>query len=398
MFELLETAPPDPILGLSEVFRNDPRPDKINLSVGVFQNERGETPVLDVVKEAERALVAAEATKDYLPISGEAEFGLAVRALVFGPDVPVLRAGRAVTVHTPGGTGALRVAADLLARHRGGARVWLSDPTWPNHAGVFAAAGLATVSYPWYDAATGGVERAGLCAALRSAAAGDIVVLHACCHNPTGADVDADTWHEIAAIARERSFLPLLDFAYQGFGDGLDADATGVRALACVVPELLVASSFSKNFGLYRERVGALTLVAGTAAVAEAALSQLKTVIRVSYSNPPAHGGRVVARVLGDPGLRGRWEREVGSMRDRLNAMRRLLASQLSALELGRDFSFLERGRGMFALTGLSADHVRALRESHGIYLVGSGRINVAGLTPANAERVARAVADVLRA
>ncbi len=396
MFESLQMAPADPILGLAEVFRNDPRSDKINLSVGVFQDENGCTPILDVVKEAERALLDAETTKDYLPIPGEAEFGRSVRALLFGVDSNLSSGGRAVTAHAPGGTGALRIAADLLARHRHGSRLWVSAPTWPNHPGVFGAAGLETLSYPWYDATSGTVDQERFLEALRAIPANDVVVLHGCCHNPTGADADRDTWGQITTIAAERGWLPMVDFAYQGFGDGLDVDALGVRLLAQRVPELLVASSFSKNFGLYRERVGALTLVAAKPAAAEVALSQLKLVIRASYSNPPAHGGLVVSRVLGDLALRARWEDQVTAMRNRLNQMRQMLARHLADLKVGRDFSFLDKGRGMFALTGLSSEQVGVLRDTFGVYLIGSGRINVAGLTPANIDRVASAIAAVL--
>ncbi|MFP6663288.1 MAG: amino acid aminotransferase [Deltaproteobacteria bacterium] len=391
MFEDLKSAPPDAILGLSEGFRADPREAKVNLTVGVYQDEAGQTPVLATVREAALDLLEAEKTKQYLPIPGRPELGLHIRELLFGAGDELVSGGRAVTAQTPGGTGALRIAGDFLCKSSS-PTLWLSAPTWPNHPAVFAAAGLETRTYPYFSAATGELDREAFLNALREVPAGDVVVLHGCCHNPTGVDPDFETWQEIAGIAAERGWLPLVDLAYQGFGEGIEEDVRGLRELAARVPELLVCSSFSKTFGLYRERIGALTLVAQTPGQASAVLSQLKVVIRTSYSNPPAHGGEIVSLVLGDAERRARWQVELETMRARIHGMRVGLADALTAAGASRDFSFLAHQKGMFSLLGISKAQVDALRDDHAIYLVGSGRINVAGLTPANLEAVARAL------
>ncbi|MCE9545559.1 MAG: aspartate/tyrosine/aromatic aminotransferase [Planctomycetia bacterium] len=396
MFEKLSTAPPDPILGLTEAFKRDANPRKINLSVGVYQDASGKTPVLASVKAAEQRLLESEATKNYLSIEGLATYGAAVRELLFDREHEVVRSGRAATAQTPGGTGALRVAGELVRAIRPTAKVWLSDPTWPNHGGIFTAAGLEVATYPYYDAATQGLAIESLLSALEKAAAGDVVLLHACCHNPTGVDPTPEQWQRIAQTIERRGLLPLVDFAYQGFGDGLSEDAAGLRALCRPGGELLVCSSFSKNFGLYNERVGALTIVAESAAAAETALGHAKLRIRTNYSNPPAHGGAVVASVLADPTLRAQWEAEVATMRGRINAMRRLFVETLAAKGVKRDFSFLERQRGMFSFSGLTPQQVAALREQHALYIVGSGRINVAGMTEANMGPLCEAIAAVL--
>lgn len=301
MFEKVTAAPPDAILGLTETFKKDPRPGKVNLSVGVFKDDQGRTPVLKCVKEAERRLLEGEATKTYLSIEGSPEYGRAVRELMFGADHEIVKSGRACTAQCPGGTGALRVAADFLKKLFPSATVWFSAPTWPNHQGIFKSAGLNVASYPYFDAAKNSLDFDGLLSALKTVAAGDVVCLHGCCHNPSGVDPTPAQWTQIADVLAERGALPLLDFAYQGFGRGLQEDAAGLLALARSGAELLVASSFSKNFGLYNERVGALTLVAKDAAAAETALSQIKTCVRTNYSNPPSHGGAIVAAVLADP-------------------------------------------------------------------------------------------------
>jgi len=396
MFESVKTAPPDPILGLSETFARDPRPHKINLSVGVFKTADGKTPVLEVVKEAERRLLAEETSKGYKPIEGDPEFGKLVRGLLFGDASPLVGGGRAVTAHTPGGTGALRVAADYLRSQHAGASVWMSDPTWVNHPKVFEAAGLSVRTYPYFDAAGNRVDFDAMLGALATAPAGDVILLHGGCHNPTGADLSRAQWQSVAKLLAERKLLPLVDFAYQGFGTGLDEDAEGVRLLAAELPELFVCSSFSKNFGLYNERTGALTVLAGTTEVADAVLSQLKSCIRSNYSNPPAHGGAIVRAVLADPGLRKRWVVELAEMRDRINGMRREFVKLLAAKGAKRDFGFIAEQRGMFSFSGLTKAQVERLRDDFAIYAVGSGRINVAGMTPANIGPLTDAIVAVL--
>ena len=397
MFETITPAPPDAILGLTEAFQEDPDPRKINLGVGVFKDGSGQTPVLASVKEAERRLLQAEATKSYLPIDGLAAYAAACQQLVFGSDHAIVSDGRAVTVQTPGGTGALRVAADFVRRISPQATVWLSDPTWPNHPNVFGSAALRVDSYPYFDADSNGVAFDRMMAALESIPAGDLLLLHGCCHNPTGADLSPEQWRAVAALCVERGVLPLLDFAYQGFGSGLTEDAFGVGIVAEHCQELLVANSFSKNFGLYNERVGALTLVAAGADAASAAQSHLKTCVRTNYSNPPAHGGQIVATILGDLELRQRWEVELAEMRDRINEMRHLFVETLDEQDVGRDFSYIARQSGMFSYSGLTPPQVQTLRERHSIYIVGSGRINVAGMTEANMDYLCAAIADVLK-
>ena len=396
MFETIKPAPPDAILGLTEAFQKDPNPRKINLGVGVYKDGRGQTPVLASVKEAEKRLLSSEATKSYLPIDGLAAYATACQEFAFGGDHPIVREARAATVQTPGGTGALRVAADFVRRISPQATVWLSDPTWPNHPNVFGSAALNVASYPYFDAAGNGVAFDSLMAALENIPAGDVLLLHGCCHNPTGADLSSEQWQAVAALCAGRGILPLLDFAYQGFGNGLEEDAVGVRIVAEQCREFLVAGSFSKNFGLYNERVGALTLVAADADAAAAAQSHLKICVRTNYSNPPAHGGQIVAAILGDPELRQTWEVELAEMRDRINAMRHLFVETLDEQGVARDFSFIAQQRGMFSFSGLTPAQVQALRERHSIYVVGSGRINVAGMTEANMGYLCAAVADVL--
>ena len=397
MFDHLTPVPPDPILGLTEAYRRDPNPRKVNLGAGVYRDAQGKTPILACVREAERRILADETSKAYLPIDGLPGLAQVVQALVFGPSHAVIEEGRAVTVQAPGGTGALRIAGDFLARVRPETTVWVSDPTWPNHYNVFRAAGLRVEVYPYFDSATLGVDFDRLLEALYRIPSGDVVVLHGCCHNPTGADLTPDQWRNVAQCLAERSLLPLVDFAYQGFGDGLDEDATGVRILVEHCPEVLVASSFSKNFGLYCERVGALTLVAHAPQAAQIALGYLKKAIRANFSNPPAHGARIVHTVLKDVRLRRQWEEEVATMRGRIHAMRHLLAETLQEKGAPRDFSFIVHQRGMFSYTGLTPEQVDALRERFSIYMVRSGRINVAGITEDNVEYVASAIVQVLK-
>jgi aspartate aminotransferase len=397
MFDALPLAPPDAILGLGEAFKKDTSPNKINLSVGVYKDAAGETPILASVKDAERLLLEREKSKGYLSIEGLGEYGSRVQELLFGAGHEILASGRAVTAQTPGGTGALRVAADLLKKHFPTAKVWVSKPTWANHPAIFAAAGQQVETYAYIDAAGQGLDFPAMLAALKQIPAGDIVLLHACCHNPTGIDPTPEQWSEISQVMSERKLLPLVDFAYQGFGDGLAEDATGLRELAKLNPELLVCSSFSKNFGLYGERVGALTLVAGSADTALKALSQVRVSIRTNYSNPPTHGGAIVAAILSDPKLRQQWDQEVAAMRSRIHQMRKLFVETMKAKAPKHDFSFIAQQRGMFSFSGLSNLQVDELRTKHAVYVVGNGgRINVAGMTANNMQALCDAIAAVL--
>lgn len=396
MFESVPTAPPDTILGLTEAFLRDDRPQKINLSVGVYKDAAGATPIPEVVKEAEKRLLSTEKSKGYKPISGDPAYGRVVRELLFGVGNVLVDNGLAATCHTPGGTGALRLAADYLSRQHGNTKIWLSDPTWDNHPKVFQAAGLACATYPYFDKATNGLAFDAMLAGLAEVKAGDTVLLHACCHNPTGVDPTPEQWQQLAALLRERGALPLIDFAYQGFGRGVDEDAVGVRALADAVDELLICSSFSKNFGLYNERTGALTVKGKRAEEVAAVFSQLKTCARTNYSNPPAHGGAIVTTILSDAELKQRWIAEVAAMRDRINGMRTSFVEGLKARGADRDFSFIVDQKGMFSFSGLSKEHVERLRDEHAIYIVGSGRINVAGMTQDNMGPLCDAIVRVL--
>jgi aspartate aminotransferase len=396
MFEKLQMAPPDPILGLGEAFKTDPHPHKINLSVGVYQDAHGKTPILAVVKEAEQRLVADETNKSYLGIDGLPEYGRHVREMLFGADHEIIRQRRGVTAQTPGGTGALRVAADFFQQKLKGRRIWVSRPTWVNHPSVFEAAGLQVDAYPYIDAAGMGLDFSALLAALRTIPAGDAVCLHASCHNPTGIDPTVVQWRQIGQVLQQRQILPLVDFAYQGFAAGIEEDRAGLLQLADTCPELLVCSSYSKNFGLYGERVGALTLVAPTEEAAQIGLSHLKVCIRTNYSNPPKHGGAIVATILGDPGLRAKWLIEVTAMRDRIAGMRQLFVDTLRAKGVTQDFSFITHQRGMFSFSGIKPEQVDKLRGDYAIYIVRSGRINVAGMTEANMDRLCDAIKAVL--
>jgi aspartate aminotransferase len=401
-FPGLTPALPDAILGMIGAFRADPRTDKIALAVGVYQDGSGQTPILATVAEAERRLAASGASKTYLPVGGNATFTERVRTLVFGETHPALRDGRVETLHTPGGTGALRVAADLVHRLVPGATAWLSTPTWPNHPQILAATGTPVRWYPYLRDGGTGLDLDGMLTALNGAARGDLVVVHACCHNPTGTDLSPEGWGRLASLVAERGLLPLLDFAYQGFGDGLDEDAAGVRAMAAEGCTVLVASSMSKNFAVYAERVGALSVVGATREEAMALASHAHVAARANYSNPPAHGGEIVATILGDPELRARWIDEVAVMRGRINDSRARFVDGLRAAGVTGapgarlDAGALLRQRGMFSFLGLSAEQVTRLREEFALYLVAGGRINVAGLTPANLTPVCAAIAAVV--
>ncbi|NIF60541.1 aspartate/tyrosine/aromatic aminotransferase [Enterobacter sp. Ap-916] len=396
MFENITAAPADPILGLADLFRADDRPTKINLGIGVYKDETGKTPVLTSVKKAELYLLENETTKNYLGIDGIPEFGRCTQELLFGKNNVLIADKRARTAQTPGGTGALRVAADFLAKNTSAKRVWVSNPSWPNHKSVFNAAGLEVKEYAYYDAENHSLDFDGLVASLQAAEAGDVVLFHGCCHNPTGIDPTADQWKTLAEMSLAKGWLPLFDFAYQGFARGLEEDAEGLRLFAAGHKELLVASSYSKNFGLYNERVGAFTLVAADADTADRSFSQVKSVIRANYSNPPAHGASVVATILSNDALRTMWEQELTDMRQRIHRMRQLFVNTLQEKGANRDFSFIINQNGMFSFSGLTKEQVLRLREEFGVYAVASGRVNVAGMTPDNMAPLCEAIVAVL--
>ncbi|NKG32937.1 Aminotransferase [Erwinia rhapontici] len=396
MFERIAAAPADPILGLADLFRADDRTNKINLGIGVYKDETGKTPVLTSVKKAEQYLLENETTKNYLSIDGIADFGRCTQELLFGADSALISNHRARTAQTPGGTGALRIAADFIATQTSAKRIWVSNPSWPNHKNVFAAAGLEVCEYNYYDAAQHALDFDGLLNSLSAAQAGDIVLFHGCCHNPTGIDPTATQWAQLAELSLAKGWLPLFDFAYQGFARGLEEDAEGLRAFAASHQELIVCSSYSKNFGLYNERVGAFTLVAADAAIVDTAFSQVKATIRANYSNPPAHGAAVVATILGNSALRALWEQELTSMRERIQRMRQLFVNTLQEKGAKGDFSFIIDQNGMFSFSGLTKDQVVRLRDEFGVYAVNSGRVNVAGMTPDNMSPLCEAIVAVL--
>ena len=396
LFAGVELAPRDPILGVTEAFNADTNTSKVNLGVGVYYDDAGKVPLLECVKRAEAQIVAGAFPRSYLPIDGLAQYDKAVQALVFGADSEIVKSKRAITVQALGGTGGLKLGADFIRRLAPNAAVWISDPSWENHRALFEAAGFKVNSYRYYDPATHGLDFAGMRAALESIPAGDVVVLHACCHNPTGADLSADQWNEIIAVVKSRDLVPFLDIAYQGFGDGIEADAHAVRAFAAAGMPLFVSNSFSKSFSLYGERVGALSIVAKDAEEAARLLSQLKRVIRTNYSNPPSHGGKVVATVLESPELRALWESELAGMRDRIRTMRARLTEELQARVPGRDFSFVMRQRGMFSYSGLTKAQVDRLRTEFSVYAIDTGRICVAALNSKNIDHVAQSIAKVL--
>lgn len=395
MFEKIEAAPADAILGLSEAFRADNNPAKINLAVGVYKNAAGVTPKLSCVKKAEQKLLESDEA-GYLGIDGLPEYGQESLRLLFGADHEVVASKRAAVVQTPGGTGALRVAADFIKKCCEGASVWMSTPTWANHPNIFQAAGNPTKQYAYYNPELGGLDFDAMLTSLGQVAAGDVVLLHGCCHNPTGVDLTKDQWEKVAQLLVERKAIPLVDFAYQGFGDGITQDAAGLHIIAKHSKELICCSSFSKNFGLYRERVGTLTLVTGDENSAAAVLSHAKRCVRTNYSNPPFHGAAVVATVLASPELRADWEAELTTMRDRINSTRDEFVKGMTALGTDRDFSFIADQRGMFSFSRLTPEQVDRLREEHSIYMVRSGRINVAGMNTKTINTVCQAIASVL--
>jgi aromatic-amino-acid transaminase len=390
-------APSDPILGVTEAFVADPNPRKVNLGVGVYYDDAGKIPLLECVRHAESERLKTAPDRGYLPIDGLATYDRAVRELVFGDDSQALRENRIVTVQAVGGTGGLRIGADFLRRISPGAQLWISEPSWENHRQLFEAAGFTVNSYPYYDAKTHGLDFVGMQRALDALPAGSIVVLHACCHNPTGVDLNREQWNKILDIVMSRGLVPFLDLAYQGFADGVEADGYAARLFAGAMTPVLLSSSFSKSFSLYGERVGALSVVSASAEEASRVLSQLKRVVRSNYSNPPTHGGQIVASVLDSPQLRSLWDRELGAMRERIKAMRKQLVEKIHARVPGADFSFVLAQRGMFSYSGLSKGQVQRLRAEYSIYAIDTGRICVAALNSKNVDYVADAIANVIK-
>jgi len=395
-FSAVPMAARDPILGLTEAFTADPRPNKVNLGVGVYCDDAGKIPLLAAVKQAEALRTASAPARGYVPIDGLVQYNLAVQTLLFGAGSPLIADRRVATVQALGGTGALKVGADLLRRFIPDAQVWISDPSWENHRALFESAGFAVNTYPYYDPETHGVRFDAMLAELRRLPEQSIVVLHACCHNPTGVDLTDTQWAQVVEACSARRLVPFLDIAYQGFGDGIEADAAAVRRFAASGMDFLVSSSFSKSFSLYGERVGALSVVAQDKDEAARILSQLKRVVRTNYSSPPTHGGSVVATVLVSPELRALWEEELAGMRDRIRAMRTGLVDRLAARGVKRDFSFVRTQRGMFSYSGLTSAQVDRLREAYGIYALSTGRICLAALNTRNIDAVADAIAAVI--
>jgi aspartate aminotransferase len=396
VLENLKPLAPDAIIGIMALFRQDPDPRKIDLSVGVYQDESGATPVLSAVRKAEQQILAQQQTKTYVAIAGNAAFNKGMESLLFGADHPVLRDGRVATIQSPGGSGGLSVAAHLIQRAKAGARVWLSDPSWPNHMPLLRVAGLQLEQYPYYDRQTHGVDFDAMVGALEKLERGDLVLIHGCCHNPCGADLSERQWQVLTDLCERRGVVPFLDYAYQGLSAGLDEDAYGVRLMARRLPEIVVVASCSKNFGLYRERVGSVSVVAANADQAKVTLGNLSNVARSIYSMPPDHGAAIVARVLEDADLRREWHAELDQMRARLNGLRQLLVAKLQARGVDRDFSFVANERGMFSFLGLSREQVIRLREEFHVYMVETSRVNMAGINHANVDYVVDAIAAVL--
>jgi aromatic-amino-acid transaminase len=395
LFDAVEMAPRDPILGLNEQFAADPNPAKVNLGVGVYYDENGKLPLLRCVRAAEETMMKAGQPRGYLPIDGIAAYDAATRALVFGADSPALREGRIATVQAVGGTGALKVGADLLQRMNPAARVLISDPSWENHRALFEGAGFEVQAYPYYAAATHGVDFDGMCRALETAAPGTIVVLHACCHNPTGCDLNPEQWQRVVDLLGARHLVPFLDMAYQGFGEGIAEDGRAVQLCLAAGLDFFVATSYSKSFSLYGERAGALSVVCPSKEATARVLSQLKRVIRTNYSNPPTHGAAAITNVLSTPALRALWEEELAGMRERIKRMRVELERRLVVAGAAIDTDFITRQRGMFSYSGLSKAQMQRLRSEFGVYGVDSGRICVAALNERNLDTVVSAITHV---
>lgn len=396
MFEHLQPTKMDPILSLMAAYRADPREQKIDLGVGVYMDDRGHTPVMRAVKEAEARLMELEDTKSYQGIAGDPQYNEHILALLFGAQHSILKSGRVRTIQAPGGSGALRVGAELIGRAKPNAKVWVGIPTWPNHIPLISGAGLKIQEYPYYDLVARKINVEAMMETLRGVPSGDIVLLHGCCHNPTGADLTEEQWDQIADLALERGFIPYIDTAYQGLGEGLEVDAYGVRSMAMKLPEMIIASSCSKNFGLYRERTGSITFLSATRAQADIVASQAMSVARQMYSMPPAHGALLVAMILGDQQLRAQWSQELDEVRDRINAMRQLLTERIQQNDAGMDFSHIQQQRGMFSFLGIASQQIERLRDEYGIYIVSSTRVNLAGINSGNIDYLAASMHAVL--
>jgi aromatic-amino-acid transaminase len=395
-FAAVDMAPRDPILGVTEAYAADPNPNRVNLGVGVYTDDEGKVPVLECVRRAEQQILGSALPHNYLPIDGSKAYDNAVQQVVFGRDNPLIASGRIVTVQAVGGTGGLKVGFDLMRRVNPAADVWISDPSWENHGALLEYAGYSVNRYPYYDPATHGVKLDAMLSALEAIPSGSIVLLHACCHNPTGVDLRAEQWERVIDVVTARGLVPFLDLAYQGFADGLDADAAAVRRFSERAPVVLVASSFSKSLSLYGERVGGLSIVTQEVDEAARVLSQVKRVIRTNYSSPPSYGSQTAATVLTTPELRAMWEVELGQIRDRIKTMRRQLVERIRELRSDFNFGHIVQQRGMFSYTGLNREQVRRLREEYSIYTIDTGRICVAALTSRNIDYVSRAIASVL--
>ncbi len=396
MFKTLTAMPADPILGLLTQYRQDSHPQKIDLGVGVYKDPAGHTPILDCVKIAEQQRTDTETTKVYIGPTGSENFNQLMSELAFGQTHPALLANRVKTVSTPGGTGALRVAAEFIKSCKPNAVIWVSDPTWANHTGLFEAAGLTVNTYPYYDYDTKTLKFDEMKAALSQIGPDDVVLLHACCHNPSGMDLSTEQWDEVISITAKQGFTPLIDMAYQGFGDGVEEDAYGVRQMAAAVEEMILCSSCSKNFGLYRERIGACTLVADNSQTANIAFSVLLYVVRCIYSMPPAHGAALVETILGTAELKQQWLNELTVMRDRINGNRQMLVDKLIENGVTQDFSFIAKQKGMFSFLGINPAQVEQLKQEHSIYMVDSSRMSIAGISESNVDYLAKSIAKIL--
>ncbi|MFB2683659.1 amino acid aminotransferase [Shewanella mangrovisoli] len=396
MFNSLVAMPADPILGLLTQYREDSHPQKVDLGVGVYKDPAGNTPILNCVKKAEKFRLDTETTKVYIGPTGSPQFNTLITELAFGSDHSAIIANRIRTVSTPGGTGALRVAGDFIKRCNPNAVLWVSDPTWANHTGLFEAAGITVKTYPYYDYDTKSLKFDEMLSALAQIGPNDVVLFHACCHNPSGMDLTTEQWDKVVALTKEQGFTPLIDMAYQGFGDGVDIDAYGVRKMAAAVDNMILCSSCSKNFGLYRERIGSCSVIAKDAARADIALSVLLYVVRCLYSMPPAHGAAIVETILGSAELKQEWLDELKVMRDRINGNRAILVEKLKANGVERDFSFIARQKGMFSFLGVNPEQVARLQKEFSIYMVGSSRISIAGISEDNVDYLAKSIAKVL--
>ena len=395
MFSKLTKLPADPILGLSVKFKADTNPNKIDLGAGIYKDENGHTPVLSCVKAAEKFRLENESTKAYLSSAGSVQFNEKMTSLILG-DHKVISEDRVRTISTPGGTGALRTAGEFIKACTPGTTIWVSNPTWANHQGVFTAAGLNVKTYPYYDYENNCLDFEGMLAALKQVSKDDAVLLHACCHNPSGMDLSKEQWQQIADVAKQVGFMPVVDMAYQGFGQDLDTDAYGLRLMADTVEQMIICSSCSKNFGLYRERIGACSIIGKNSISADIINSVLLSVVRVNYSMPPAHGAAIVETILNSNELTTQWHGELKEMRDRINGMRQLLVNQLTANGVTRDFSFITKQNGMFSFLGIDKSQVQQLQDDYSIYIVGSSRISLAGISPDNVDYLTKSIAKVL--